>query len=56
MNGLYYGRGTSTIYDSWVSLGNPGWSWNEVYPLFIKVCRVLYGRKFNEHICNPNDA
>jgi choline dehydrogenase len=36
-NGLYYGRGSSSIYDKWVELGNPGWGWNETYPLFIKV-------------------
>lgn len=37
INGLYYGRGTSTIYDKWEALGNPGWSWNDVHPLFVKV-------------------
>jgi len=33
---LFYGRGTSTIYDGWVELGNPGWSFEEVWPLFVK--------------------
>lgn len=37
INGFYYGRGTSTVYDLWESRGNPGWSWDDVYPLFIKV-------------------
>lgn len=36
INGFYYGRGTSTVYDRWEELGNPGWSWEDVYPLFIK--------------------
>ncbi|WZH39179.1 alcohol dehydrogenase [Fusarium acuminatum] len=36
INGFYYGRGTSTVYDLWESRGNPGWSWDDVYPLFIK--------------------
>ncbi|KAH7375592.1 alcohol dehydrogenase [Plectosphaerella cucumerina] len=36
INGFYYGRGTSTIYDHWVEVGNPGWGWDDVYPLFIK--------------------
>ncbi|EGY15125.1 alcohol dehydrogenase [Verticillium dahliae VdLs.17] len=36
INGFYYGRGTSTVYDRWQDLGNPGWSWADVYPLFIK--------------------
>jgi choline dehydrogenase len=35
-NGLYYARGSASVYDQWEELGNPGWSWNEVYPLFVK--------------------
>ncbi|KAH7369999.1 glucose-methanol-choline oxidoreductase [Rhexocercosporidium sp. MPI-PUGE-AT-0058] len=35
-NGLYYGRGSKSVYDQWASLGNPGWSWDEVYPHFVK--------------------
>ena len=37
INGLTYGRGSPSVYDLWESLGNPGWSWNDVYPLFVKV-------------------
>ncbi|OJD14454.1 hypothetical protein AJ78_05189 [Emergomyces pasteurianus Ep9510] len=33
-NGLFYGRGSASVYDKWEALGNPGWGWNEVYPLF----------------------
>ncbi|KAF9518484.1 GMC oxidoreductase [Hydnum rufescens UP504] len=29
-------RGTKADYDEWESLGNPGWSWNDVLPLFKK--------------------
>ncbi|KAK1510059.1 hypothetical protein CABS01_07731 [Colletotrichum abscissum] len=36
LNGLYYGRGSAHVYDHWVELGNPGWSWEEVFPKFIK--------------------
>ncbi|KAK6723231.1 hypothetical protein SNK04_002082 [Fusarium graminearum] len=36
INGFYYGRGTSTVYDLWEKRGNPGWSWDDVYPLFVK--------------------
>lgn len=35
-NGLFYSRGTASVYDRWVDLGNPGWGWDDVYPLFIK--------------------
>ena len=37
INGLTYGRGSASVYNLWASLGNPGWSWDDVYPLFIKV-------------------
>ncbi|KAF2102580.1 GMC oxidoreductase [Rhizodiscina lignyota] len=46
INGLYYGRGTSTIYDKWESLGNPGWSWEDVHPLFIKASFSLTSTTF----------
>ncbi|KAF2131244.1 GMC oxidoreductase [Dothidotthia symphoricarpi CBS 119687] len=36
INGLAYGRGSSSIYDLWASLGNSGWSWEEVFPYFKK--------------------
>ena len=45
INGLYYGRGSASVYDTWASLGNPGWSWSDVYPYFQK------GTSFN-----PPDA
>lgn len=37
INGLAYTRGSSSIYDLWASLGNKGWSWDEVFPYFKKV-------------------
>jgi choline dehydrogenase-like flavoprotein len=37
INGLAYTRGSSSIYDLWASLGNSGWSWEEVFPYFKKV-------------------
>ncbi|KAL2756648.1 hypothetical protein ACRALDRAFT_1048925 [Sodiomyces alcalophilus JCM 7366] len=36
INGFYYGRGTSTVYDRWEELGNSGWGWESVWPLFVK--------------------
>ena len=36
INGLSYGRGSSSVYDLWESLGNPGWSWDDVFPLFVQ--------------------
>ncbi|WP_051593894.1 GMC family oxidoreductase [Bordetella hinzii] len=34
INGLVYNRGQAADYDHWVSLGNPGWSYEEVLPYF----------------------
>lgn len=34
INGLLYVRGQPQDYDGWRQLGNPGWSWDDVLPLF----------------------
>ena len=34
LNGLLYVRGQSQDYDRWAQMGNRGWSWEEVLPLF----------------------
>lgn len=34
INGLVYNRGQAADYDHWASLGNPGWSYEEVLPYF----------------------
>jgi choline dehydrogenase len=34
INAMVYMRGQREDYDYWASLGNPGWSWGEVLPLF----------------------
>lgn len=34
LNGLLYVRGQRQDYDHWAQLGNPGWSWDHVGPLF----------------------
>ncbi|KAI3392163.1 hypothetical protein diail_6111 [Diaporthe ilicicola] len=45
-NGLYYVRGSASVYNDWVTLGNPGWGWDDVYPLFVK----------STHLNKPEDA
>ena len=35
-NAMAYVRGNAADYDEWSSLGNKGWSYNEVLPYFIK--------------------
>ena len=34
INGLIYNRGQAEDFDHWASLGNPGWSYRDVLPLF----------------------
>ena len=36
INGMLYLRGQSGDYDHWRQLGNPGWGWDDVLPLFRK--------------------
>jgi choline dehydrogenase-like flavoprotein len=34
INAMIYARGHPSDYEHWHSLGNPGWGWNDVLPLF----------------------
>ncbi|MCU0758286.1 MAG: GMC family oxidoreductase N-terminal domain-containing protein [Steroidobacteraceae bacterium] len=34
INGMLFVRGAHADFDRWAALGNPGWSWSEVLPLF----------------------
>lgn len=34
INGMLYLRGQAADYDQWRQLGNPGWGWDDVLPLF----------------------
>jgi choline dehydrogenase-like flavoprotein len=36
MNGMVYNRGQPADYDGWAAMGNPGWSYREVLPYFVR--------------------
>lgn len=36
INGMIYMRGQARDYDQWRQLGNVGWGWDDVLPLFLK--------------------
>ncbi|SHI47251.1 Choline dehydrogenase [Shimia gijangensis] len=37
INGMLYLRGQAADYDLWRQMGNPGWGWDDVLPMFKKV-------------------
>ena len=44
INGLIYVRGQPEDYEHWAALGNPGWSWQDVLPYFIRSERNERGK------------
>jgi choline dehydrogenase len=36
INAMIYMRGQARDYDEWEALGNPGWGWEKVFPIFKK--------------------
>ncbi|MFA5520370.1 MAG: GMC family oxidoreductase N-terminal domain-containing protein [Castellaniella sp.] len=37
INGMIMMRGQAQDYDGWAALGNPGWTWKDVLPLFMEI-------------------
>lgn len=46
VNGMIYNRGSAADYDALVELGNPGWGWNEILPIY---------RRIENHSLGAND-
>ncbi len=47
INGMIYMRGQAADYDHWRQLGNVGWSWDDVLPVF---------KRTEDHFAGPNDV
>jgi choline dehydrogenase len=43
INAMIYMRGQRSDYDHWASMGNRGWSWDEVLPVFKKSESYIHG-------------
>ena len=43
VNGMFWVRGDPAEYDNWAKLGNPGWSYAEVLPLFKRMENYAQG-------------
>ena len=43
INAMIYMRGQNSDYDYWASLGNKGWSWDEVLPYFMRTEDYAHG-------------
>lgn len=42
INAMVYMRGHARDYDDWAAAGNPGWSWRDVLPRFVRGERALF--------------
>ena len=51
INAMVYMRGQKVDYDHWASLGNRGWSWEEVLPAF-KRAEKHFGGATEHHGCD----
>lgn len=45
INAMIFMRGDVEDYQGWTKLGNEGWSWDDLLPYFIKVCRYTLTSK-----------
>jgi len=53
INGLVYVRGQTLDYDTWAQLGNKGWSWSDVAPVFERLERYEGDKGDNRGLSGP---
>jgi choline dehydrogenase len=53
VNATLAARGAPFDYDRWAAMGNPGWAWNDLLPLFIKIENDL---DFGDQPIHGNDG
>lgn len=53
VNATIAARGAPFDYDRWAAMGNPGWAWNDLLPLFIKIENDL---DFGDQPIHGNDG
>ena len=53
INAMVFVRGQPRDYDDWAALGNPGWSWNDVLPYFIKLEDSAHGPSTTRGVGGP---
>ncbi len=53
INGLVWVRGQPLDYDTWAQLGNRGWSWQDVAPLFTRIEHYEKGGKNGRGTSGP---
>ncbi len=52
-NAMIYQRGSPADYDGWARLGNPGWAWRDVLPLFTKSQNQARGQSAFHGVAGP---
>lgn len=55
INAMFFVRGSKEEYDTWESLGNPGWDFDSLLPFFKKV-KPYYGKMFSLHTNSPHQS
>ncbi|BBZ70471.1 GMC family oxidoreductase [Mycobacterium paraseoulense] len=56
INGMVYNRGAAADYDTLVKLGNPGWGWNDILPIYLQMENHGLGAAATRGVGGPLDV